>query len=417
MPNVTMLKTRIFNKYDTLANWQAATEFYPREGEICIAEMGSQNITQADGTQTFQPVIAIKVGIWNGTDTRETENSTCKNFNELPWIQAIAGDVYAWAKAATPPSADQIPNLDSYISGKVQDTDTQYQIVKVENEYHLQSKTLGGSWADVTGSTINVPIDSLTAGTTNGTVNWNGTEIAITGLKSAAYEEASAFEVAGAAAAVLGSSADDATANTVYGAKAAAAKAQSDIDAFLITTNTDNGVLDTLKEIQDFLDTDDGTVGALLKDVEANKQAIANYQNGTSAVQKAEVASGLDSTGITQVQGIKVNNAANAEQLNGVAAANYALKTDIEALDSSVASTEEVNNRVSVLTGISQENGKLVEKTEVQLSAIAKTGRANDLIQEEEDCLIFDCGSATRLIYNIEIATLGRGSLNNIVLG
>lgn len=42
------------------------------------------------------PAIGIKVG--NGTDTLQA----------LPWIQAMAGDVYAWAKAANPPSASSI---------------------------------------------------------------------------------------------------------------------------------------------------------------------------------------------------------------------------------------------------------------------------------------------------------------------
>jgi hypothetical protein len=36
-------------------------------------------------------------------------------FDELPWIQAIASDVYSWAKSSTPPSADTIPGLAQYI--------------------------------------------------------------------------------------------------------------------------------------------------------------------------------------------------------------------------------------------------------------------------------------------------------------
>ena len=75
MANVNALKTRILNKYDTYENWLAAATFYPRAGEVCIAEMGSQNITQADGTQVLQPVIGLKVGIWDGvtgsTNTKE----------------------------------------------------------------------------------------------------------------------------------------------------------------------------------------------------------------------------------------------------------------------------------------------------------------------------------------------------------
>lgn len=42
--------------------------------------------------------------------------------------------------------------------------------------------------------------EDITSGTTNGTINVEGSDIAVTGLKSAAYQEASTFEVAGAAA-------------------------------------------------------------------------------------------------------------------------------------------------------------------------------------------------------------------------
>ena len=66
----------------------------------------------------------------------------------------------------------------------------------------------------------------------------------------------------------------------------------------------------------------------------------------------------------------------------------------IENLDSSVAASAEASNQVSVLTGVTQTDGKLTAKTEVKLAAIAKTGNVNDLIQTEGDVLIFDCGGA-----------------------
>lgn len=66
----------------------------------------------------------------------------------------------------------------------------------------------------------------------------------------------------------------------------------------------------------------------------------------------------------------------------------------INALDSSVSATAESGNQVSVLTGVTQTNGKLTAKTEVKLAAIAKTGNVNDLIQTSGDVLIFDCGGA-----------------------
>lgn len=66
----------------------------------------------------------------------------------------------------------------------------------------------------------------------------------------------------------------------------------------------------------------------------------------------------------------------------------------INGLDSSVSATAESGNQVSVLTGVTQTDGKLANKTEVKLAAIAKTGNVNDLIQTSGDVLIFDCGGA-----------------------
>ena len=68
-------------------------------------------------------------------------------FNDLPYVTALAGDVPEWAKAATKPeyTASEIKNIDSYIAGKVQDTDTQYKLEQDATDPHvliLSAKTL-----------------------------------------------------------------------------------------------------------------------------------------------------------------------------------------------------------------------------------------------------------------------------------
>ncbi len=62
---------------------------------------------------------------------------------------------------------------------------------------------------------------TVVEGTNNGTVKVNGTDVAVHGLGSAAFTESSAYDAAGAAAAVLGAATDQSSANTVYGVKAA----------------------------------------------------------------------------------------------------------------------------------------------------------------------------------------------------
>ena len=51
----------------------------------------------------------------------------------------------------------------------------------------------------------------------------------------------------------------------------------------------------------------------------------------------------------------------------------------IEALDKTVSATEADGNQYSVLTGVTQTNGKLAEVTDVKLAAVAKTGSASDV--------------------------------------
>ena len=191
MATTKTINTRIQLRYDTLTNWQS--EATAGKGALLVLNKGEMAlcyvpavIDTATQKVLTAPTVLFKVG--DGTNT----------FKDLPWGSAVAADVYGWAKEKTKPSytAQEISGLDDYISGAIQDTDTQYQIIKGvdiagdadDYTYILQSKPLGGSvWTDV--STINIPKDTLVEGTTNGTVKFNGTDVAVHGLKSAAYEE------------------------------------------------------------------------------------------------------------------------------------------------------------------------------------------------------------------------------------
>ena len=90
------------------------------------------------------------------------------------------------------------------------------------------------------------------------------------------------------------------------------------------------------------------------------------------------------------------NKAASMSDVNTAkSAAIDAASAKIADLDSSVSATAATGNIYSVLTGVTQTDGKLTGKTEVTLAAIAKTGNVNNLIQTEGDVLILDCGNAT----------------------
>lgn len=220
------LQTRIQLKYDTWNNWNktAAKALVLKRGELATVYVPAST---SSGETTSEPAFLLKVG--DGTTA----------FENLPWVQAKAADVYEWAKAANKPtySASEINGLDAYISGKVQDTNTKYRIVQNSTDGHkitLQKQELGETgWTDV--DTITIPDKdttyTLTSGDSNGTVKFNNDEVAVTGLKSAAYQESSAFDSAGAASAVLGKTSDAAGAATVYGANKAASNAQTTANA------------------------------------------------------------------------------------------------------------------------------------------------------------------------------------------
>ena len=128
MAIVNTLNTRIALKYDLLTAWNEST-LVLKKGEIAIAEIPSQNNIIGDAAHTPEnspPAIAMKVG--DGE----------KTFKQLPWVQAVAGDVYAWAKKANAPSLSELTNIDKdltdYINNVIgetegiQDTDTFYKV-------------------------------------------------------------------------------------------------------------------------------------------------------------------------------------------------------------------------------------------------------------------------------------------------
>lgn len=189
MADNTLNNIRLSLKYDTLANWNASS-LVLNAGEVGIAVISGNKTLNGDIAQTPEntpPAIALKVG--DGTH----------QFKDLPWLQAVAGDVYAWAKAANKPSytATEISGLSDYISGQIKDTDTQYKIELDGTTVKLMSKNKGETDDKyAVASSFTLPAYTLTSGSANGTVSFNGADVAVTGLKSAAYTESSAYATA-----------------------------------------------------------------------------------------------------------------------------------------------------------------------------------------------------------------------------
>lgn len=183
-----ILNTRILTRIDTLENWLKSSIIL-KKGEMAIATVPTGD---TNGASLHLPATVIKIG--NDVNT----------FAELPYLQAIAADVPTWAKAATPAiPAENITGLADFISGEIQDTDTQYTLIKGDDDYtyKLMSRAKGATNYTTEVATLTIPnptsdINALKALVGDVAV---ATQIsnAITALKLS-----DTYEVKGAAAAV-----------------------------------------------------------------------------------------------------------------------------------------------------------------------------------------------------------------------
>lgn len=139
-----ILNTRILTRIDTLENWLKSSIIL-KKGEMAIATVPTGD---THGVSLSLPATVIKVG------------DDVHTFAELPYLQAIAADVPAWAKAAVPAiPAKNITGLADFISDEIQDTDTQYNIVKGDNDYtyKLMSKAKGAKNFTTEVATLTIP--------------------------------------------------------------------------------------------------------------------------------------------------------------------------------------------------------------------------------------------------------------------
>lgn len=278
----TTFNARLKLKYDTYANW------IKNDPKLLAGEAAVAVIPASTGAVQQEPAILIKIG--DGT----------KKFSELEFISGKAADIYDWAKADKKPTyqASEIGGLSDYISGEIQDTDTQYKLEADKDngrKFYLYAKAKGGEFGTTPVSTIEIPetVYTLATGTANGTVKFNGTDVAVKGLGSAAYTDSTAYDAAGAADDALAAAktyangkdaAITAAQTAADNAQAAAEAAQGDVDALegkVGTVTEGKTVVQMIADAQAAATYNDTEVKNSIK---ANKDAIDKL-NGTSAVE------------------------------------------------------------------------------------------------------------------------------------
>ena len=155
-----VLETRIQLRYGTYSQWMNSGVIL-KQGEAAICAFPRERvIDQLSNTtpENTPPAIGIKIG-----DGKSY-------FYQLPWVQAVAADVYNWAKQEEKPryTAQEIQGLQSFVENLVSgDTELTiapriYQIVKGtgtdSDKYYLQYKenTEDGEWVIDTSSYIDL---------------------------------------------------------------------------------------------------------------------------------------------------------------------------------------------------------------------------------------------------------------------
>ena len=218
-----MLNTRIQLKYDSYTNWTTNNPAL-RAGEVAIAYLTTANAVKPGEGDTQHPVL-FKVGPGN--------------FNDLPWTSALAADVHSWAKKTEAEFTTwvkgliEITDIDAYskadVDAKLSANSTADQKYAKEyadslaknydaagtaqgliNDLDVADTAVTGKYVSAVSETdgkisvtrADLPTYTLATGSANGTVAFNGADVAVKGLGSAAYTDAKAYDAAGAADAV-----------------------------------------------------------------------------------------------------------------------------------------------------------------------------------------------------------------------
>ena len=175
-------------------------------------------------------------------------------------------------------------------------------------------------------------VQSVTAGSANGTISVDGDDVAVTGLKSAAYTESSAYDAAGTASgiktALEGTDSDDKTAVTIKGAKAFATDAAA--------TAKSEAIADAKGKI-DALNVEDAAVAK--KFVSAVSETA-----GKITVERRElVAEDVPELGISKISGLQ--SALDAKQ------DTVTFNTAYDAATNKAATMSDVNTAKSAVVG------------------------------------------------------------------
>ena len=447
--NAKTLSVRIRNKYDSYENW-VGSNLVLEAGEIAIAYTTVD--VKVDNGTAKHPALLMKVG--NGTDL----------FKDLPWMSAKAADVLSICKneedlkafingviadagIASDEAMQELAGKVTIAEGKITTLEGEMDAVEAKaaaNEAAIAAldllvgddsvadqiktyvdnlnlpttyaaKALEQTVADHVADTVAhvttadktkwngaLQASDIAAGSANGTIAVKGTDVAVTGLGSAAFTESTAYDASGAAAQALTDAkayakeyADGLAGN--YDAKGSAAAAETAAKAYAdgLAGNYDAAGAASAAEAAAKKYTDD-EMTRLVGDTKVATQ-IENYVNGLDlantydakgAAAAAETAAkthanGLNTAMDARVQALEaidhthtfVESELNLIQAGDVAKWNAA---EQNAKDYADAEDAKIEARVEALEGKFTGNDSVAKQIEDAVAAEAALREAAD---------------------------------------
>ena len=358
MAEIKQLQTRLQLKYDTYANWSDDTKEGVGANLILLkGEIGLCEIPSIIPEAQTAPTVLFKVG--NGE----------KKFSELKWSSALAADVYSWAKAET---------VELY-----EETITNDSGIETGRKQYLRFKT---------GEDIKHSIDLSVFAT--------DTEVkAITNGLSA--------RLANVEAALGGGQGTGSVSSQLAELTGRIDKVEAFFESAAEDTFDENGTklknaLDTLVEIQNYLDGSGSEAGDVISRIVKNETDIKNLQDlvkdgGTLEVRvdalEASVAGA--SSQITTLQNVTSGYAG----VGSIKAAVDAASAAAAAADSKAVAAAGLANTAqqdinSLKVVVNNETTGLAKTKGIADSALAKAAAIESDYLRAADEYIFQCGTA-----------------------